>query len=59
MTRAGALAKRILAFLFLVFTMPVQASVPLVQNSGFETGDFSSWTQTGPVMRFPKNMFLV
>ena len=35
------------AFLFLVFTAPIQAAVPLVQNGGFETGDFSSWTQSG------------
>ena len=35
------------ACLFLVFTAPVQASVPLVQNGGFETGSFSSWTQSG------------
>jgi len=35
------------AFLFLVFTTPVQATVPLVQNGGFETGSFSSWTQSG------------
>ena len=34
-------------FLFLVFTAPVQASVPLVQNSGFETGSFSSWSLSG------------
>ena len=35
------------AVLFLVFTTPVQATVPLVQNGGFETGSFSSWTQAG------------
>jgi hypothetical protein len=35
------------AFLFLVFTAPVQAAVPLVQNGGFETGSFSSWTWSG------------
>jgi hypothetical protein len=35
------------AFLFLMFTVPVQATVPLVQNGGFETGSFSSWTLSG------------
>ncbi len=40
------MSKRLATFLFL-FTLPAWAAVPLVQNGGFETGNFSSWTQSG------------
>jgi len=45
--RFAGLGAWLMAFLFLVFTVPVQAAVPLVQNGGFETGSFSSWTLSG------------
>ena len=45
--RFAGLSAWLMAFLFLMFTVPVQATVPLVQNGGFETGSFSSWTQSG------------
>ena len=45
--RFESLSAWLTAFLFLLFAAPVPASVPLVQNGGFETGSFSSWTQSG------------
>lgn len=35
------------AILSLVFTLSVHAAGTVVQNGGFETGTFSSWTQSG------------
>jgi len=40
----AGLSAGLTAFLFLMFTVPVQAAVPLVQNGGFETGSISFWT---------------
>jgi hypothetical protein len=40
------LSRWLATFLFL-FTLTARSAVPLVQNGGFETGSFSSWTQSG------------
>jgi hypothetical protein len=47
MTKRGKWVVAILLAGSTVFVAPVQAAVELVANGGFETGDFTGWTQTG------------